>query len=311
MAKLLSVVTPCFNEEGNVLELYERVAKIMASVPYEYEHIFIDNHSTDATVAILKGLASKNPSIKLIRNARNFGFIRSQYHGLLSSRGLACILIASDLQDPPEIILEFIKSWELGFRIVMATKRSSDEFSTMYVIRKIYYKILTSISDVPLVKNATGAGMFDREVIEILRKIDDPYPFFRGLVCEIGFPIALIPFHQPRRMKGVTNYSFYALYDTALLGITNHSKVPLRIMTISGFVISVSSFVIGFAFFIIKLIAWDYFQMGIAALLSGVFLLLGLVLFVMGVLGEYIGAIYTYIRKIPHVVELERINFEK
>lgn len=311
MVKLLSVVTPCFNEEGNVLELYERVAKVMASVPYEYEHIFIDNHSTDATVAILKGLASKNPSIKLIVNARNFGFIRSQYHGLLSSKGSACILIASDLQDPPEIILEFIKSWELGFRIVMATKRSSDEFSIMYAIRKIYYKILTSISDVPLVKNATGAGMFDREVIEILRKIDDPYPFFRGLVCEIGFPIALIPFHQPRRMKGVTNYSFYALYDTALLGITNHSKVPLRIMTISGFVISVSSFVIGFAFFIIKLIAWDYFQMGIAALLSGVFLLLGLVLFVMGVLGEYIGAIYTYIRKIPHVVELERINFEK
>ena len=311
MAKLLSIVTPCCNEEGNVIELYERVAKVMSFLSYEYEHIFIDNHSTDATVSLLKDLASKDPNVKLIVNARNFGFIRSQYHGLLSSSGAACILIASDLQDPPEIILDFIKSWEQGFRIVMATKRSSDELSFMYAVRNIYYLILTSISDVPLVKNATGAGMFDREVIEILRKIDDPYPFLRGLVCEIGFPIALIPFHQPRRMKGITNYSFYALYDTALLGITNHSKVPLRIMTISGFVISASSVVIGLSFFLIKLFAWDYFQMGVAALLSGVFLLLGLVLSVMGVLGEYIGAIYTYIRKIPHVVELERINFDR
>lgn len=311
MAKLLSIVTPCCNEEENVVELYERVARIMAPLPYEYEHIFIDNHSTDSTVLILKSLAVKNSRVKLIINSRNFGFIRSQYHGLLQSSGDACVLIASDLQDPPEIILEYIKSWEKGFKVVMATKTGSDELSLMYGLRKLYYKILTSISEVPLVRNATGAGMFDREVIEILRKIDDPYPFFRGLVCEIGFPIALIPYNQPRRKKGITKYNFYSLYDTALLGITNHSKVPLRLMTITGFLISFCSIAIGLMFVIVKLFDWDYFQMGVAALLSGLFMLFGLVLFVMGVLGEYIGAIYTYVRKIPHVVELERINFDK
>lgn len=310
MAKLISIVTPCFNEEDNVVELHERIALVMASLAYDYEHIYIDNHSTDGTVSKIRELAANDHRVKLIVNARNFGHIRSPYYGILQSRGDACILIASDLQDPPEMIAEFIKRWEEGFKTVLATKPESEESSLMFFIRKLYYRFVAKISDVPLVKNATGAGLFDKAVVDILRKLEDPYPYFRGLVCEIGFPIALVPFKQPRRARGVTKNNFYTLYDIAMLGITNHSKVPLRLMTMSGFLMGIFSVLIAFGFLIAKLLFWNSFQMGIAPILIGIFFFGAIQMFFIGMLGEYVGAIYTHVRKLPLVVESERVNFD-
>ncbi|WP_446810836.1 glycosyltransferase [Methylomonas sp. 2BW1-5-20] len=309
--KLISIVTPCYNEIDNIEELCQRVATVMAAQPYEYEHICIDNCSTDGTVEKIKEIAQQNKRIKLIVNVRNFGHIRSPYYGIQQSSGDACILIASDLQDPPEMIAEFINKWEQGYKTVLAVKPESEESSAMFGLRKAYYRLLARISDVPLVQNATGAGLFDRAVVDILRSIQDPYPYFRGLLCEIGFPIATVPFKQPRRKGGVTKNNFYTLYDIAMLGITNHSKVPLRLMTISGFLLALFSLLVAFSFFIAKLLYWDSFQLGTAPLLIGVFFFGAIQAFFIGLLGEYIGSIHTQIRNMPLVIEKERINFEK
>jgi glycosyltransferase involved in cell wall biosynthesis len=307
--KMISIVTPCFNEGENVDELYQRIHKVMEGVPYDYEHIFIDNASTDSTVKMIKGLALMDSRVKLIVNARNFGHIRSPYYGILQSKGDACILIASDLQDPPEIIPEFIEKWEQGFKTVLAVKPESEESSVMFFLRKTYYRFIAKISEVPLVQNATGAGLFDRVVIEILRKIQDSNPYFRGLLCEIGFPIALVPFKQPRRLRGITKNNFYTLYDIAMIGITNHSKVPLRLMTMGGFLLSFMSALVALGFLIAKLISWDSFQLGTAPILIGLFFFGAVQTFFIGVIGEYIGSIYTQVRNMPLVVELERVNF--
>ena len=304
-------MTPCFNEEENIVELYNRIKSTMNTLPYEYEHILIDNHSSDNTVPIIKKIAAEDQHVKLIVNARNFGHTRSPYYGILQSRGDACILIASDLQDPPEMIPEFIKRWEEGYKTVLAVKPESEESRVMFLIRKFYYHLVSSISDVQLIKNATGAGLFDKIVIDVMRKIRDPYPYFRGLVCEIGFPIAVVPFKQPRRTRGITKNNFYTLFDIAMLGITNHSKVPLRIMTIGGFALALISLFAAFVFLIAKLIYWDQFRLGIAPLLVGTFLFFGVQLFFLGMIGEYIGAIHTQVRNMPLVVELERVNFDE
>lgn len=307
--KMISIVTPCYNEEENIDELYQRIAAVMATLPYDYEHICIDNASTDGTVKRIKELAAQDKRVKLIVNARNFGHIKSPYYAIQQSNGDACILIASDLQDPPEMIVEFVKKWEEGFKTVLAVKPESEESSLMFFLRKSYYRLITKISEVALVQNATGAGLFDRVVIDILRNIDDPYPYFRGLLCEIGFPIATVPFKQPRRQRGVTKNNFYTLYDIGMLGITNHSKVPLRLMAMSGFFLSFLSLLVAFMFFVAKLLFWDSFQLGTAPILIGIFFFGAIQAFFIGVLGEYIGSIHTQVRKMPLVVELERVNF--
>jgi glycosyltransferase involved in cell wall biosynthesis len=310
MNKLISIVTPCYNEQDNVEELHQRVADVMSSLPYDYEHIFIDNCSTDQTVDRLRVLAASDHRIKLILNARNFGHIRSPYHALMQSKGDATILIASDLQDPPEMIGEFISKWEKGFKTVLAVKPESAESAIMFFFRKLYYRLISRISEVPLVNNATGAGLFDRAIIDILKKIDDPYPYFRGLLCEIGFPIATVPFKQPRRQRGITKNNFYTLFDIAMLGITNHSKVPLRLMTMGGFLLSIISLLAAFGFFVAKLLFWDSFQLGIAPVLIGIFFFGAVQTFFLGLLGEYVGSIHTQVRKMPLVVEAERVNFD-
>ena len=309
--KLISIVTPCYNEVDNIDELYRRIAAVMATLPYDYEHICIDNYSTDGTVAKIKAIAAQDKRVKLIVNTRNFGHIKSPYYGILQSSGEACILIASDLQDPPEMIPEFIKKWEEGYKTVLAVKPESEESSLMFLLRKTYYRFISRISEVPLVQNATGAGLFDRAVVDILRTIQDSYPYFRGLLCEIGFPIALVPFKQPRRQRGLTKNNFYTLYDIAMLGITNHSKIPLRLMTMSGFVLSFLSLFVALSFFIAKLVFWDSFKLGTAPLLIGIFFFGAVQTFFIGVIGEYIGAIHTQVRNMPLVVEIERVNFDK
>lgn len=306
---LISIVTPCYNEEENIDELHQRITAVMRALSYDYEHILIDNCSSDGTVEKIKFIASHDPRVKLIVNARNFGHIRSPYYGLLQARGDACILIASDLQDPPEMIAEFIGKWEQGYKTVLAVKPESEESSLMFSLRKAYYRLISRISEVPLIQNATGAGLFDRVVMDILRNVQDPYPYFRGLLCEIGFPIATVPFKQPRRKRGITKNNFYTLYDMAMLGITNHSKIPLRLMAMSGFLLAFLSLIVALFFFIAKLVFWNSFQLGTAPILIGIFFFGAMQAFFIGVLGEYIGSIHTQVRNMPLVVEKERVNF--
>lgn len=308
---LLSIVTPCYNEEENVDELYTQVkAAIADQTKYEFELIFIDNHSQDGTVAKLKKLAEKDPMVKIIVNTRNFGHIRSPYYGILQSRGAATIYLASDLQDPPELIPEFIRYWEEGYKLVMATKPVSKGVAWVHALRKAYYRFLDGISDISLVADSTGFGLYDREVLNQLRQIDDPYPFLRGLICELGYEIKTIPFAQPRRLRGISKNNLYTLYDIAMLGIVSHSKVPIRIAAFAGFALGMLSVIAAIVFLILKLLYWDSFPMGIAPVVIGMFFMFGVLMLFIGILGEYIGAIHTHIQRRPVVVEKERINFD-
>ena len=308
--KLVSIVTPCFNEEENIEVLSSRIIKVMEGQPYLYEHIFIDNASTDTTVKKIKQLIQFDKRVKLIINTRNFGHLRSPYHALLHARGDAVILIASDLQDPPELIPELIKKWEIGFKTILIVKKNSMEHKVMFFIRKIYYKIMNTISEIPLISNAHGSGLFDRIVINQLIKIDVSYPYLRGLLLELGYPTTTVEFIQPKRKRGITKNNFYSLFDTAMLGITNHSKLPLRIMTLFGFCMSLLFAICAVIFLILKIIYWEQFSLGIAPIIIGLFFIGSIQIFFLGFLGEYVGAIYTQVRKLPLVIEAERINFE-
>lgn len=309
--KTISIVTPCYNEEANVEELYRRIKTVFDGLPdYSYEHIYIDNASTDGTAAKLRKLASEDKNVKVILNVRNFGHIRSPYHGLLQASGDAAMLMVSDLQDPPELITDFIRKWEEGYKVVLGVKNESQESALMYAIRSSYYNMIGKISDIELTKNYTGFGLYDKQVIQILRKIDDPYPYFRGLISELGFESAKIYYTQPTRKRGITKNNFYTLYDMAMLGITSHSKIPLRLATMLGFGLSLLSLLIAFGYFVAKLLFWNQFVLGQAPTLIGLFFFASMQLFFIGLLGEYIGTIHTQILRRPMVVEKERLNFE-
>lgn len=310
--KLISIVTPCYNEEENVEELHSQIVQAMSAFPdYEFEHIYIDNASTDKTVDILRVLAASDPRVKVIVNSRNFGHIRSPYYGLLNAYGDAVISMASDLQDPPNLIGDFINKWEEGYKVVMGVKSRSEETWILFTLRTLYYKTLARLSNVELVENFTGFGLYDRKVMDTLRKIDDPYPYFRGLIADIGFESAQIEFVQPTRKRGITKNNFRTLYDMAMLGLTNYSKVPLRLATMVGFVSAVLSFIVGMIYLVYKLINWKNFELGLAPLVVGVFFFGAIQLFFLGIVGEYIGAIYTQVLHRPLVIEKERINFDE
>jgi glycosyltransferase involved in cell wall biosynthesis len=308
--KLISVVTPCFNEEENVRQLYELVKQVFDQLGrYDYEHIFIDNASTDGTVAVLKEIAHADKNVKVIVNARNFGHVRSPYHALLQAGGDAVIALAADLQDPPYLIADFLHKWEEGYKVVLGVKTAAEESFLFYALRSAYYKLAARLSDVELMQHVTGFGLYDRRVIEILRQIDDPYPYIRGLIADIGFESYKIPYTQPKRRRGLTKNNFYTLYDLAMLGITNHSKVPLRVATMAGFLMSGLSLLAGLGYLVAKLVFWDWFTVGIAPLLISLFFFSSVQLFFLGMLGEYIGAIHRQVQKRPVVIESERVNF--
>lgn len=310
--KTISIVLPCYNEEANIALLYEQLQKVTKPIHnYAFEFVFIDNASQDQTVPLLKDLAKEDSRIKLIINVRNFGHIRSPYHAMMQTTGDATILMATDLQDPPNMIPEFIKKWEEGFKVVAAIKPVSQESKIMFQIRKFYYRFVTRISETKLIQNFTGFGLYDKKVIAALKKLEDPYPYFRGLISELGFKVAEVPFNQPRRIRGITKNNFYTLYDIAMLGITSHSKVPLRLATIAGFGLSILSFGLSILFLILKLLFWNSFSMGVAPILIGLFFFSSVQLFFIGLVGEYIMAIHTQVLKRPLVVEEERINFKK
>lgn len=308
--KHISVVTQCYNEEGNVREIYESVKKVMQSLNgYSYEHIFIDNASRDKTQEVLRAIARNDKNVKVILNTRNFGQIRSPVYALLQANGDAVILIVADLQEPPSLIKDFIKEWEKGYKIVVGVKNQSEDSPTRHFLRKVYYNFIGSLSEIKLIKNFTGFGLYDQEVIRIIRKIDDPCPYFRGLICDIGFERAEIPYIQPKRKWGITKNNFYILYDYAMLGITSHSKIPLRLATMLGFILSLVCFIVALGYLIYKLLFWDRFSLGIAPLVIGFFFFASMQLIFIGIIGEYVGSIHTHVLKRPMVIEKERINF--
>lgn len=311
MKRKLSIISPCFNESENVEEIYARVSSLWAIADqYDYEYVFIDNASTDDTVQKLKNICKRDNRVKVIVNTRNFGHLRSPYWGVLQTTGDATIYLASDLQDPPELILDFISEWEKGWKVVLATKPISATNGLFHHLRKAYYRALNKISDIDLVNDATGFGLYDKAVLNLIRTIDDPYPYFRGLVAELGYPIKCLEFKQPRRLRGVSKNNFYTLYDYAMLGIVSHSRFPLRLASFVGFILGAVSFFVAMIFLVAKCLFWNSIPMGIAPLGIGMFFMFGILLFFIGMLGEYIGSIHTYVQRRPVVVEKERINFD-
>jgi glycosyltransferase involved in cell wall biosynthesis len=310
--KTISVVTPCFNEEGNIREVYERVRDLMLRLgKYRYEHIFIDNASRDTTFSILREIAHADSNVKVIRNARNFGHVRSPMHALLQARGDAVIALMSDLQDPPEVLAQLLEEWEKGIPIVIAVKNQSREGAAMFLVRKLFYQLVNRLADdIDTYENFTGFGLYDRRVIDLVREFGDPYPYFRGMIAEIGLPHTEVRYEQQRRKSGKTKNNFYTLYDLAMLGITKLSKVPLRIVTFSGFAGSLFSMLGGMTYFAYKLLFWRQFTVGIAPIAIGMFFLGSLQLLFMGIIGEYIGNIHTQVHNRPLVVERERLNFQ-
>ncbi len=308
--RLITIITPCYNEEENIRDVYERVKKVFDELEgYTYEHIFIDNASRDRTVDILRDIARADKRVKVIVNARNFGPVRSPFHATLQASGEAVIGIVADLQDPPEMIKDFVRKWEQGYKVVMAVKKQSEESPVMFNLRRLYYRVLRNLSDVDLVENYTGFGLYDRQVIDILRGLNDSYPYFRGLIADIGFESAKIEYVQPVRRRGITKNNFYMLFDMAMLGLTSYSKVPLRLATLAGFLVAVGSLFVALAYFVYKLLFWSSFSLGQAPLVIGMFFIGAVQLFFLGIVGEYVGAIHTQVLKRPLVVEKERINF--
>ena len=309
--KLISIVTGCFNEQDNVEPLVERIRAVFLELPqYGYEHIFIDNCSNDHTVDRIKAIAARDKRVKLIVNTRNFGHIRSPMHGVLAARGDAVILMASDLEDPPELIPEFLRRWEAGYKVVAGVKTRTQDAVIMRLVRQAYYKMISRIADIKLIQNFTGFGLYDRALIDVVRDLDDPYPYFRGIISEVGFEVAEVLFEKPRRARGITKNNFYTLYDMAMLGITSHSKVPIRLATMAGFALSLLSLAISSAYLVLKLMFWDQFGFGTAPILIGLFFFSSVQLFFIGLIGEYVAAIHTQVLKRPLVVERERVNFD-
>ncbi|HEX4021816.1 MAG TPA: glycosyltransferase family 2 protein [Acidobacteriaceae bacterium] len=311
--KLISIVSPCYNEEGNVEQLCERTRNVMAQFPeYRYEHILIDNSSRDATVERLRVIAAQDRHVKVIVNARNFGHLRSPMHAILEARGDAIAILLSDLQDPPELLADMIREWARGTPVVVGIKTTSEENGLMYLIRTYYYRTVARLTNVKVFEHYTGFGVYDKSVIDIVRKrFRDPYPYFRGMIAEIGLPYKEFPYTQKRRERGVTKNNWYTLYDLAMLGITNLSKVPLRLVTFGGFAAAFCSLLVGLFYLVYKIIFWSHFSVGVAPVVLGLFFFGSVQMIALGIIGEYVGSIHTIVQDRPLVVEKERINFDE
>ena len=305
----ISIITPTYNEVENIEKLYLEIKNQFVKISCDYEHIIIDNYSNDGTIDKIKKLASTDKNLKIIINSKNYGHIRSPFYGLLQSSGDASILMASDFQDPVELIPEYIEKWKKGCKIVLGEKNTSEESNIKFSLRKLFYNFLNKISDFELTKNTTGSGIFDKSVIEKLKKINDPYPYFRGLIAELGEEIETIKFNQPLRKHGVTKNNIATLYDIGILGIVKHSRTPLRFMVVLGFISSVISLLTGIFYFVYKLFFWESFALGLAPIIIGIFIVSSIHITLLGLVGEYIGVILLHQRNLPLVIEKERINF--
>ena len=308
--KKISIVTPCYNEQDNVDDVVAAIRGVFEEMSdYDYEHLFIDNASTDNTIPRLKEIAARDPNVKVIVNAKNFGHIRSHYHALMEANGDAIGYYMCDMQEPPEIIRTFVEKWEAGHKVVIGIKEASNENPLLFLVRSAYYKILDRIAETEHIPGYAAIGLYDREIIDFLRQIDDPYPWFRGLIAEYGYDICKVPYTQSVRTRGKSSNNFYELYSQAMLGFVNHSKVPLRLASFAGFSIAAISLLIATIYFLMKIIYWDTFQMGIAPLVIGLFFFSSVQLIFIGIIGEYVGSIFTHVKNKPYVIERERINF--
>lgn len=308
--KKISVLIPCFNEVENVAAISEAIIEQFENLPkYDYEIIFIDNYSTDGTREELSKLCAKNKNIKAIFNAKNFGQNNSPYYGMCQTTGDCTITMSCDFQDPVELLPVFIKEWENGYKVVSGIKTSSEESIFLYFLRSCYYNLIRKMSSVEQIAHFTGFGLYDKSFIDIMRKLDDPMPFLRGIVAEFGTNRTTIEFHQPKRRAGKTHNNWWTLYDIAMLSFTSYTKAGLRIASIVGFLIAAFDLLFSCLYFVAKMIWWDAFPMGRAPLLIGMFFLGAVQLIFMGLLGEYIMGINTRVIHRPLVVEEKRINF--
>lgn len=309
--KKISILLPTYNEEQNVILVSKELVNLFETQlkEYDYEIVFIDNFSTDNTRKNIKELCNNNKRIKTIFNARNFGHIKSPYYGMCNTTGDCTIFMCADLQDPPEMILDFVKEWENGYKIVIGIKNKSQENKIMYFFRSCYYKLIKRIAEVDQIEQFTGFGLYDKSFIDVLRNLDDPMPYLRGIVAELGFERKEITYEQQKRKYGKTKNNWYTLYDIGMIGITSYSKVVMRLATMAGFIMAGLSLLISLVYFILKLIYWDRFTAGTTPILIGIFLLGSIQLFFIGILGEYILNINTRVMHRPLVIEEERINF--
>lgn len=312
MSKVISIVSGCLNEQGNLQEFYERVVTTMRAFPqYSFEIIIADNCSTDGSRETLRHIAAGDRSFKVIFNSNNFGPVRSGYNAFLQATGDAVVLMSSDLQDPPELIADFIARWEEGCEVVAAVKDGSHERTVMAWVRRRYYRLLSRFSDTDeIIQNFTGFGLYDRKVMEALKLYKDPEPYFRGFISEIGFRRVEVPFVQPPRKRGRSKHDFLSLYGVAMTGFVNHSKLPLRLATFSGFCLAGGSLFVALVYLIYKLAFWNTFDLGLAPLVIGVFFFSAVQLIFIGIIGEYVGAILTLVKNHPLAIEDERINFD-
>ncbi len=310
MKKIISIVIPTYNEEKNIEELLNQIELYTKDLDYDFEKIFIDNCSTDNTQSIIREICKKNKKVKAIFNNRNFGYTRSPYYGILQAKGDAVILCCADFQDPPELIPDLIKKWENGSRVVLLKRTVSNENYFLEKLKILFYKIIKLTSEVKLTERTSGSGLFDKKIIDELKKINDPYPYQRGLILEVVDEVDVLEFNRPKRIEGKSNSNFYNLIDVALLGIVKHSKIPLRFVTLFGFLASITSLIVGLFFLFYKLLFWYSFQLGLTPLIVGLFFGISFLVFMLGIIGEYIGFIFTQVRNLPLVFEKERINFD-
>ena len=309
MKKTVSLFTPCYNEEGNIDLLYSEVRKVMDNLTqYDFEYVLIDNASTDHKI---KAIAAEDSRVKLIVNQKNFGPGRSGAYGFMQTTGDVSICFAADLQDPPEMIPEFLAKWEAGAKVVWGRKQGDEEKHLIRFCRKLYYKIIQKFSEEEQYANVSGFGLYDREVMDLIREVQDPIPNFRHLIADFGYKVEFVDYKKPNRVHGKSSYNFWRYYNTAMDSLVSTSSTPLRLATFFGFILSLITFIVGIAYLIIKLIFWNSFSIGSAPMLIGTFFIGSILLFFIGLVGEYVGAVLTRVTRRPLVVEKERVNFTK
>lgn len=310
--KTVSILVPTYNEEANIALLCEEIVKLFDEElkEYTYEIVFIDNCSKDNSQTIIRDICKLNKQVKAIFNSKNFGPLNSPYYGLLQTTGDCTILMCADFQDPIHMIVDFVREWEKGFNVVIGIKTKSKENKIMYLLRSLYYKTIKKMSNVEQIEHFTGFGLYDKSFIKVLAQLDDPTPFLRGIVAELGPKRKEIPYEQAKRRAGKTSFNLYGYYDAAMLSFTSYTKIGLRIATMAGFIFSGVSLIVALIYLVLKLIYWDRFTAGMAPILIGVFFMGSIQLLFIGLVGEYIMSMNSRIMKRPLVIEEMRINFE-
>lgn len=309
--KKISILIPCYNEEENVIPISKAIVDELSNslLEYDYEIVFIDNDSKDNTRPLLREICKGNPKIKAIFNAKNFGQFNSPYYGMLQTTGDCTILMCCDFQDPIEMIPQIVIEWEKGAKIVSCIKTASKENPIMRFLRSCYYKMIKKMSSVDQIEHFTGFGLYDRTFIDVLRNLNDPTPFLRGIVAELGYKRVSIEYTQAKRRAGKTHNNFFTLFDAAMLSFTSYTKVGLHLVTFAGMVLSALSIIAALVYLVLKLLYWDRFSAGFAPMIIGLFFLNAIELLFIGFVGEYVMSINTRVMNRPLVIEEERINF--